>query len=369
MTSTTDRLVRPHLRGLQVYEPIEPPEVLAQRLGIPVERIVKLNGNENPYGPSPRVQAALRDYRSYHIYPDPFQRAIREALSAYTGVDPSGIVAGSGCDELIDLLLRLTLDPGDEVIDCVPTFGMYAFGTRVCAGRYVPVPRDSAFQVDLKGIKAAVTPRTKVIFVCSPNNPTGNLPPEAAVKELLTLGPLVVVDETYFEFSKHTFAPWIVQHENLVVLRTLSKWAGLASLRIGYGLMAPALAAYLMAVKPPYNVTSASQVALLTSLEDKDTLLQRVEAILRERDRLAQRLRELPGLEPVPSAGNFLLVRVRARPAAQVHQELVQRGVFVRYFTSPPLQDYLRITVGRPQDTDAVLSALEAILGQRRKSG
>ncbi len=363
MTTPIDNLVRPHLKGLQVYEPIEPPEVLAQRLGIPVERIVKLNGNENPYGPSPRVQAALRDYQSYHIYPDPFQRAIREALAAYTGVDPSGIVAGSGCDELIDLLLRLTLDPGDEVIDCVPTFGMYAFGTRVCGGRYVPVPRDQAFQVDVKAVKATITPRTKVIFVCSPNNPTGNLPPEAAVRELLGLGPLVVVDETYHEFSKHTFALWIARHENLVVLRTFSKWAGLASLRAGYGLMSPALAAYLMAVKPPYNVTSASQVALLTSLEDKALLLSRVDAIVRERERLFARLEKLPGMEPVPSAGNFLLCRVTSRPAAQVHQELVQRGIFIRYFDSGRLKEYLRITVGRPDQSDAVVSALQEILG------
>ncbi|MSQ40321.1 MAG: histidinol-phosphate transaminase [Dehalococcoidia bacterium] len=361
MTTPTDRLVRPHLQGLQVYEPIEPPEVLAQRLGIPVERIVKLNGNENPYGPSPRVQAALRDYQSYHIYPDPFQRAIRDALASYTGLDASNIVAGSGCDELIDLLLRLTLAPGDEVIDCVPTFGMYAFGTRVCGGRYVPVPRDQAFQVDVKAVKAAITPRTKVIFVCSPNNPTGNLPPEAAVEELLKSGVLVVVDETYYEFSRHTFVPWIARHDNLVVLRSFSKWAGLASLRVGYGLMAPALAAYLMAIKPPY-LSSAAQVALLASLEDKDTLLQRVDAIVRERERLFARLRQLPGMAPVPSAGNFLLCRVMGKPAAQVNQELVQRGIFIRYFDSGRLKEYLRITVGRPDQSDAVVSALQEIL-------
>ena len=364
MTTTLDNLIRPHLKGLQVYEPIEPPEVLAQRLGILVEKIVKLNGNENPYGPSPRVKEALQAYREYHIYPDPFQRAMREALSAYTGLDSSHIVVGSGCDELIDLLLRLTLDPGDEVIDCVPTFGMYAFCTRVCGGTVVRVPRDADFQVDLAAVKAAVGNRTKVIFLTSPNNPPGNLLPESTLQELLDMGVLVVVDETYYEFSKHTFASWVPRYENLVVLRTLSKWAGLASLRIGYGLMAPSVASYLMAIKPPYNVNAAAQVALLASLEDKDTLLKRVDAILQERERLLARLRELPGLEPVSSAGNFLLCRVTAKPAAQVNRELVQRGIFIRYFDSPPLQDYLRITVGTSDQSDALLNALQEILAQ-----
>ena len=365
MTSPLDNLIRPHLQGLQVYEPIEPPEVLAERLGIPVEKVIKLNGNENPYGPSPRVQEALQSYTDYHIYPDPLQRAVRDALAAYTGLDPSYIVAGSGCDEIIDLLLRLTLEPGDAVIDCVPTFGMYAFSTRVCGGTVVPVQRDADFQVDLAAVKAAIGERTKVIFLTSPNNPTGNLLPESIVQELLTMGILVVIDETYYEFSKHTFASWVLEHENLVVLRSLSKWAGLASLRIGYGLMSPTLASYLLTIKPPYNINGAAQVALITSLEDQETLLQRVEAILRERERLSIRLQQMPGIEARPSAGNFLLCQVTAKPAVQVYHELVQRGIFIRYFNTPRLQDHLRITIEKPEQSDALLAALEEILGHR----
>ena len=287
-TSAADltRLLRPDLLAMEGYEPIEPTDVLAEALGIPPERVVKLDGNENPYGPSPRALAALADARSYHIYPDPEQRKVRRALAAYLGVDEELLVAGSGSDELIDLVLRATLSPGEGVIDCPPTFGMYSFSTSVCGGRVIAVPRREDFSLDLPGIEEAAGRGAKVIFVASPNNPTGNTVSPREVEALLDLGLLVVVDEAYVEFGGESLVSRVPEQERLVILRTFSKWAGLAGLRAGYGVFPPALASLLLRIKPPYNLNVAAQVAVLASLEDVDLLRERVASLVRERERL-----------------------------------------------------------------------------------
>lgn len=362
MTSGFDNFVRLHLQELEEYQPIEPSDVLAQRLNIPVEDIIKLDGNENPYGPEPNVYGALSGYKNYHIYPDPAQRVMRQALSDYTLMNPSNIVVGSGCDELIDLLLRLTLEPGDEVIDCIPTFGMYSFSTRVCGGNVVSVPRTDDFQIDLNAVLESIGDRTKVIFLTSPNNPTGNLVPEHVLTGILDTGVLVIVDETYYEFSGQTFASLVPSHENLVVLRSMSKWAGLASLRIGYGIMSDKLRSYLMTIKPPYNVNGAAQVALVSALENRDILLSRVTTLVKERQWLSLQLSKFKAVQPLPSSGNFILCKFVGKPASQVHQELIQRGIFTRYFNTQVLQDYLRVTVPTRAQSDVLLNALADIM-------
>ena len=357
------RLMRPHLLGIVAYEAIDPPEEMAKRAGIPPERVVKIDGNENPYGCSPRVAQVLGDYTRYNIYPDPQQRVARQALADYVGVGPEHLVAGTGSDELIDLLLRLFLEPGDGVVDCEPTFGMYRFCTRVCGGRMVPVPRDEKFSLDLEGIeRVAREGAAKMIFVTSPNNPTGNIAPREEVQRLVETGLLVVVDETYYEFCGHTVADLVPQYPNLIVLRTLSKWAGLAGLRIGYGIMSPDIVWVLLAMKPPYNITKPAELALLVSLEDRELLLANVRKLVQERERLYTSLAEVGGIFPLASQGNFLLCRVPAERGHQVHQELAQQGVFVRYFDTPRLQDYIRVSVGLPEHTDRLIEALRNVL-------
>ncbi|HEY8490353.1 MAG TPA: histidinol-phosphate transaminase [Dehalococcoidia bacterium] len=360
------RLVRRALRGLEPYEPVEPVEVLAERLGVPRDRIVKLDGNENPYGPSPRVLEALARAGSYHIYPDPDQRAVRRALAEYTGAPEEMIVAGNGSDEIIDLLCRLFLEPDDTVIDCVPTFGMYAFSAQVCGGRVANVPRlaDRGYRVDAGAVAERVDGRTKIIFLASPNNPTGNLLSREELEALLELGPLVVVDEAYGEFAGETFLPLVRERENLVVLRTFSKWAGLAGIRAGYGVMPPRIASLVMAIKPPYNLTVPAEVAVLASLADRDLLLERVRRIVAERERLFQALKEVPYLEPLPSRANFILCRVRRGDARLVRDRLQERGIFIRYFRRPLLENCIRVSVGRPEDTDALVSALHELGGE-----
>ena len=355
------KLIRPELVAMKGYVPIEPTEILSQRAELPSGKVIKLDGNENPYGCSPKVYQALATYPYYHNYPDPEQRELRKALGKYTGLGCQHIVCGMGSDELIDLILRLFLKPGDEVINCPPTFGMYPFSTDVCGGRVVDVPRTEDFTLDVVGMKKALTGRTKAIFVTSPNNPTGGIVTEKEVMELVDTGKIVVVDEAYFEFSNVTMANLVPSYPNLIVLRTFSKWAGLAGLRIGYGFFPIEIADYLMKIKQPYNANAAAQAAVLASLADIGYLRANVARIVMERERLFGKLKEVGWLKPYPSQGNFILCYLPEGKSKKIWQQLRKKGIFVRYFDTPLLKDCLRISVGRPEDTDALVKALKEV--------
>ncbi|MBI4197602.1 MAG: histidinol-phosphate transaminase [Chloroflexi bacterium] len=354
----------PHLVHAEAYDAIDPPAVLAQEAGIPEEQVIKLDGNENLYGPSPKVKEALASYKSYHIYPDPQQRKVRQALAEYAGTTPDRIVAGVGSDELIDLLLRLFVGAGDTVIQCVPTFAMYATFTHLVDGKLVSIPRDETFDVDVEAVCRAAREGAKVIFLTSPNNPTGNLVSELAVRRLLELGAMVVVDEAYYEFAKQSVAHLSPQYANLVVLRTFSKWAGLAGLRIGYGIMDPVVAERLLVIKPPYNITVASEIALLASLMDKEMLLSRVGNLVQEREWLMGELRRMPQVTPFPSSANFILCRLPQGRGRRVYQGLARRGIFVRYYDTALLRDYLRVSVGLRHHNQALVQAFQQILSE-----
>jgi histidinol-phosphate aminotransferase len=356
-----EEFIRPELLTMKGYVPIEPTEVLSQRAELPSNKIVKLDGNENPYGCSPKVYQALANYPYYHNYPDPEQMELRAALEKYTGLSRQHIVCGMGSDELIDLILRLFLEPGDEVINCPPTFGMYPFSTDVCGGRVVDVPRTESFALDIVGINKALTGRTKVIFIASPNNPTGDILTENEIMELVGTGKIVVVDEAYFEFSNATMANLVPSYPNLLVLRTFSKWAGLAGLRIGYGFFPVEIARYLMKIKQPYNANAAAQAAVLASLADIEYLRVNVARIVTEREHLFGKLKELDWIKPYPSKGNFILCSLPKGKAKEIWQQLRRKGIFVRYFDTSGLKDCLRISVGKPEDTDALVKALEEV--------
>ncbi len=358
-----ERLIRHHFSQLEPYEPIVPVEVLAQRAGIPLERVIKLDGNENPYGCSPRVQRALADYRLYHIYPDPLHRELRQPLAGYVGLGAEHIVVGSGSDEIIDLILRLCLEPGDKVINCPPTFGMYPFSTAVCGGQVVNVPRDANYEVDVDAVRSAIDQKAKVVFLTSPNNPSGNVIPEEDILEIVDSEILVVVDEAYYEFSGVSMASHVPRYHNLVVLRSFSKWAGLAGLRVGYGIFPRELAELMYRIKPPYNVNSAALVAAREALADIDYLRDEIDAIIRERERLFLKLSELGSLKPYPSRANFILCRVLEGDALKIKQSLEKKGIFIRHFNTPLLQNMLRISVGKPEHTDALIEALASMEG------
>jgi histidinol-phosphate aminotransferase len=356
-----EKFIRPDLASFGGYAAGTSPETLEGKIEVPIESIIKLDANENPYGCSPRVNQALAAYPSLNIYPDDGQTRLRRLLEVYTGVDAKHIVAGSGSNQLIDLVLRLFISKGDEVINCVPTFGIYRFSTELCGGTLVEVPRYKNFAVNVGAIKAAISKKTKIIFLANPNNPTGTITPRQDIQEILDTGLPVLVDEAYYEFSGQTVAPLVSQYANLMVLRTFSKWAGLAGLRVGYGLFPPKIADYLLRIKIPYNVNVAALVAVQESMKDIDYLMGMVKAIIGERERLWEELKKLKWLKPFSSQANFILCLVLDGEATELRQKLQDKGILVRYFDQPLLRNYIRISVGKPEHTDALIKALKEI--------
>lgn len=358
--------VRRHLETLPPYVPIEPFEVLSARMGRDPSQIVKLDANENPYGPLPEVREALGNLAFPHIYPDPESRALRASLERFTGVPSEHLLAGAGADELIDLLMHVILDPTDCILSCPPTFGMYSFDGELNAARVIEVSRKVDFSLDMDAIcKAVDAQQPKILFVATPNNPDGSLLGSKTIDRLLDLPLLVVLDEAYIEFAGENLGAGVSRirevslRENLIVLRTFSKWAGLAGLRVGYGAFPAWLMPVLWKSKQPYNVNVAGSTAAQVSLEHVDELMVVVEQLKEERTRMFAALQEILFLNPYPTHSNFILCQVSGRDASELKRRLAEQyGIFIRYFNKPGLRDHIRISVGRPQDTDALLDAL-----------
>jgi histidinol-phosphate aminotransferase len=358
---TIQSLLRPDVAGLEEYTPIVPFEVLSRRLGLPPERIVKLDANENPYGPLPVVAEALAEYNFYHIYPDPEHHELRAALSDFAGVPAANIMPSHGADEMLDYLCRLFLRPGDAVINCPPTFGMYSFDAGLSSGRVIEVWRKDGFALDVEGIEQhfeeldPAQSTIKLLFITAPNNPTGNWLPDEELRRLLALPVMVVLDEAYVEFADHpSRADWVLRHENLVILRTFSKAAGIAGLRLGYAICPDWLMTQLWKFKQPYNVNVAATVAALASLRHRERLKG-------ERSRLLAGLHQVPYLHPYPSQANFILCDVVGREAKALKLALEGQGVLVRHYNKPGLQNCIRISVGRPEQTDRLLEVLHSL--------
>jgi histidinol-phosphate aminotransferase len=354
--------LRSFLRGdlddLEEYTPVKPLDVLAAEIGLPVERLVKLDANENLYGPHPAVLEAIRD-APFHIYPDPGQQALRDAIAGWVGVEPENVVAGTGADDLIDILIRLVMP--EAVVIPTPAFGMYRFLAKVSRARPIEVPRRPNFDLDVVGINHAVQQGAGIVFLTSPNNPTGNPVNRAELDAILALEALVVVDEAYVEFGGASVIPMIQEHPNLVVLRTFSKWAGLAGLRVGYSVSDPELAGHMMALKQPYNVNVAADAGARAAIAHFGEIRETIACIVAERERLSQLCAELGWLRPLPSQANFVLFAVEGRDASAVAADLRAQGVLIRHYNRPDLANYIRISAARPEDTDRLLDALRAL--------
>ncbi len=367
-------LLRPEVLDLEEYTPIQPFEVLSRRLGIPAEKIVKLDANENPYGPLPVVAEALAEYPFYHIYPDPQQTELREALSRFVGVPAAHILPTHGADEMLDYLCRLFLRSGDAIINCPPTFGMYSFDAGLAGGKTLEIWRKAGYAVDVEEIEKTVagdsqsplaphpSSHAKLLFLTSPNNPSGNWLTDEELQRLLALPVMVVLDEAYVEFADHpSRADWVLRHENLVILRTFSKAAGIAGLRLGYGICPTWLMEQLWKFKQPYNVNVAAAVAGLASLQHVDQIMDVVGKLKQERNRLFAALQTVPYLHPYPTQANFILCDVVGRDAKQLKLSLEREGVLVRHYNKTGLQNCIRISVGRPEQTDRLMQVLNTI--------
>ena len=354
--------IRRDIESMEAYTPTSSLDVFAERLGIEADKLIKLDANENPFGPSPRVIEALAKLPNMHVYPDPESGGLRDMLAAYTGVPAERILCGAGADELIELIMQLFIEPGDAIINTPPTFAMYSFNAPLYHARVHDVYRRADFSIDIGAIgEAARRHDAKLVFLCSPNNPSGDLVSREDIEALLELPATIVIDEAYIEFAeRESLAPLMLDAPNLIVLRTLSKWAGLAGLRIGYGLFPPALMPQLWKIKQPYNVNVAADLAARASLEDVDFLLARVRQLIQQRARMEAAFAELPFLSPYPSQANFLLNRVSGMTATDLRDRLARAGVIVRHYRKARLHDCVRISAGLPAQIDRLLEILRA---------
>nr|BBH89995.1 histidinol-phosphate aminotransferase [Thermosporothrix sp. COM3] len=358
--------VRPELDRLAEYVPGESLEAFSTRTNIPIQEIIKLNSNESPYEPVPEVLAALANYKQFNLYPDTDSAALRQALEQYTGVEKRHIVVQHGSMELINLLWHLFLSPGDNIICCPPTFSLYKSVTTFCGAHVVEVPRNPDFSLNVEAIKAAITPQTKLIILCSPNNPTGNPIRQEDLFALLDTGRIIMVDEAYVEFSDFPrgYAHLVPEHENLVVTRTFSKWAGLAGLRIGYALVPEWIQSYMRRAQCPFEVNMSGHIAAIETLKHLDATLQNVQRIVEERAHLFEVLASYPFLKPLPSQGNYILTFVDQSQVTikQLRNAVESHGILLRYFSSQPdLADYFRVTVGLPEHTEKLNQALQGL--------
>lgn len=369
----SDRLaVLPHLARLPGYAPVVPLAERARQAGLAPEDCLKLDANENPYGMHPNVRAALGNALDSSefgsIYPDPDQTELRSALSRYTGVDASMIIAGAGADELLDLAFRALLPAGGAVINCPPTFGMYPFLADINQLKLVNVPRDSQFKVQgdelLRAVEAAG--HHAIVVLTSPNNPSGDVVSMSLLLDLLDRGTTIMLDEAYIEFAgfKHSAQFVLDEHPRLIIMRTFSKWAGIAGLRLGYALAHPELVADLMKVKQPYNVNQAAEIAGIAAIDSLDEISAQFDAIRRTRKSLFNALRGFEVLEPLPSQANFILVRVDPAVCSGrvLHDRLARVGVFTRTYSDPLLTNHLRISMPRTDQLDTLLDRLHSVL-------
>lgn len=359
-----ESLVKPSVLTQPVYEPGRPIEEVARELGLDPAGIIKLASNENPAGPSPRaVEAARRALAQGQLYPDGGCFALRQRLAAIYGLGADQFVVGNGSNEIIELLGHVLLGPGDEVVMGVPSFAVYKLVTLLFGARAVEVPLVD-FRHDLAAMARAVTPRTRLVFLPSPNNPTGTANSEAEIGAFVRGLPEHVVfafDEAYAEFQENPpdLRPLIREGRKVVCLRTFSKIYGLASLRVGYGYASPAFAALLNRVRQPFNVNAIGQAAALAALDDRE-FTARCATENRAGLRQLEAGFRASGLEFVPSVANFILVKVGE--GARVFDALQRRGVIVRPLQPYGLPEWLRITVGTHAQNERLLTELAAAM-------
>jgi len=328
--------------------------------------LVNLASNESPFGPSPLVLRALRKaLPSIGLYPDPRQEGLRAAIGKYVGLGKEEVLLGNGSDELMDLLCRAFLDPGDRVLIPLPTFSFYEIGVRLSGG--IPVFYEGKNMEWDPAELASACRGTKMVFLGRPNNPTGGCLEEEGVKGLLETGALVVVDEAYVEFSsKGSLAGWIRKWKNLVVLRTFSKAFGLAGLRVGYLLAGPEVVSVLERLRQPFNVNRLAQVAAETALKDRKYLRKVVEEVRKEREFLREGLLSL-GLGVLPSEANFLMVNTSPwkMEGGELCRKLYGKGILIRDLSGfrGAGKEWVRITVGRKEENKRLLETLRKVRG------
>ena len=364
-----ESLANEHILGIAPYEPGKPIEELERELGL--ADVIKLASNENPLPPSDRVLKAVTSALAHlNRYPDGSGHYLREALARRHGVTSDHIILGNGSNDLIELVARAFLRAGEEAVIPHPSFVVYPMIVQAVGGiRVMVMLRD--YRLDLEAMARAITPQTKVVFIANPNNPTATMVTADEVEHFMARVPertIVVFDEAYNEFAQGPDFPdslsYVRQGRKVIVLRTMSKAASLAGLRMGYAVADPDAISLMNRIRQPFNVNSLAQVAALAALDDENHVLECVRMNEAGKAFLYEEFKTL-GVKYVPSRANFILVDV-GRNAADIYQKLLHEGVIVRPMTSFGMETGLRITVGTPEENRRLIKGLRAVLGGKR---
>jgi histidinol-phosphate aminotransferase len=363
MTSIWDQ-ANPQLRDLVVYQPGKPIEETARELQMSPGQIVKLASNENPLGPSPKALEAMRTaLATANFYPDGGAFYLREALARKLNVASENILLGNGSNEIIELIGHAFLAPGDEMVTSENAFVAYKLAAALFGARAIEVA-DIDFRFDLDAILAAITPRTRVVFIANPNNPTGTVVSQDAINRFMERVParvIVVFDEAYYEYldAPPDTLSFVRQNRRVIVLRTFSKIHGLAGARIGYGIATPALMEVLQKTRQPFNVNGIAQAGALAALSDGEHA-QKTKRLADEGRAYLQNAFTEMGLPFVPGAANFVLVKVGDGPA--IFAALLRKGVIVRALGGYKLPEWVRISVGTMEQNQKCIAALSELV-------
>jgi histidinol-phosphate aminotransferase len=347
--------VKPQVRALAAY-------TLAAR-----RAPIKINQNENPYEMEARIKErvlAMARERPWGRYPDFDPQELLDALAAFAGWKPNGVLAGNGSNELIEALLLVTVGPGSRVVIPQPTFTLYGLLTKVLGGEVVTVGLGPELEYDVEALLRAQAQKPTLTIVCSPNNPTGGVVTLGEIERAATTG-LVVIDEAYHEFSGQSAVPLLAKHPNLVVLRTFSKAMAMAGLRVGYLMASPELVREINKARLPYNLNFLSQAAALAAIEEFPALDVVIQRLVVLREALRAELQAIPGVKVYPSRANFFLVELADADPKAVFEAVYRRGILIRDVTSyPRLQRCLRISVGSEEENRALVTALRESLAE-----
>jgi len=366
MGVATKKLVSDEIEALVPYPPGKPMEELERELGI--KKSIKLASNENPLGPSPKaVEAISKALKSLHRYPDGGCFYLKEKLAQHLKMKPENLIIGNGSNEIIELVIRTFLRPGEEAVMGNPSFAVYPLAVPAAGGKKIEVPLKNLTH-DLDAMADAITNRTKIVFIANPNNPTGTIVTKAQLRRFmdrLPEGVILVLDEAYYEFVTEPEFPesldYLREGRNIVILRTFSKIYGLAGLRIGYGVAPEKLVFYMNKVRQPFNVNSLAQIAAMAALEDEEHL-KRSQKNNSEGLKFLYREMKAMGLEYVPTQANFFLIKVGK--GKDVYDALLRQGIIVRPMASYGLGEYIRVTVGTPEENQRFVEALRRAIAK-----
>jgi histidinol-phosphate aminotransferase len=325
----------------------------------------KMDANESPFNIKPEIMQSIVSKlldTDINRYPDTNSIELRKSISEFIEVDYKNIVVGNGSDEMIHVLLNTFVGRDEVVLSHEPTFSMYGINTKVLGGRYLEIPTDEEFDVDIeKLISVSNDLGSKVIILCNPNNPTGNLIAKSdIIKVIENTNSIVVVDEAYIEFGGESMVDKLSDYDRLIVLRTFSKAFGAAGIRTGYLLSSDEIVEKISAVKPPYNLNSVSQLIASELMKNSDTVMENIEAIKVERDRLNEEMKKIDGLKLYKTGANFIMFKVA--DAKSVFEKLLQNGIMIRYFSGGVLENHLRVSVGTREENDAFLKVLKEVI-------